>query len=564
MMHRAPSAALALLLAATACHDKSTGKNTNEAARLTLDTVTALFDGSDDFEAMRDDLFAATRLDPSNVDAQVVLASVVALDEIQTRTQAQHRFRLTLERAGIQFIDGATFWDLLLALEEHGEGLFKDDFPTLDELATLLIDDVLPVLDAVSTALGEVPEDWEYVIPADRGGRFLAWLSPGGDHAIRLDHADAMAALAVVEALRALIEGLTVYDYDALSPNELDFVDDPTIDPIAVVDIEHPGFGTLLRTQNLTRLRDRLQDCFLCYESCMEQVRAENQEQQREGVMSMARLEQWIADPTMRQLMLQQEEQLRNWLRAMVGALDGTFTITTLPDGTVLPQELHTVLDFRRLFAGVDLRALYIKSIADPLTARRLLGVTSLAGLTAEMASFGGALVSIGGTAPEPGILQEDPGYALLLDNAAVTMATKTIDGDLGDWDRDRDRIMLQTRDRLWESRPDMGGVFTSVDATDVYLLLDEDLTQFLVEPTDTYEILVDWDTGLQARVAFQNRAHFGDGGAGFAHRQGPDGGIECHFPIEGEWARIRVQVRARNANWDFESERGPVFLQVR
>ena len=56
MMHRAPSAALALPLAATACHDKSTGKNTNEAARLTIDTVTALFDGSDDFEAMRDDL----------------------------------------------------------------------------------------------------------------------------------------------------------------------------------------------------------------------------------------------------------------------------------------------------------------------------------------------------------------------------------------------------------------------------------------------------------------------------------------------------------------------------
>ncbi|MGA0868828.1 MAG: hypothetical protein ACO3UM_07845 [Planctomycetota bacterium] len=564
MMNKATSAALALLLAAPACHDKSTGKNTDEAAKLTLDTVTALFDGSDDFEAMRDDLFTATRLDTSNVDAQVLFATVVALDEVKTCTEAQHRFRQTFERAGILFLDGATFWDLMLALEEHSEGLFKDDFPTFDEFVTILIDDVLPVLDVVSAALAEVPEDWEYVIPVERGGKFLAWLSPGDPHAIRLDHADAMAALALVEALRALIEGITVYDYDGLSLAEFDILDDPTIDPIDVIDTEHPGFGTLLRTQNLTRLRDRLRDCFLCYESCMEQVRTENQERQREGLMSMARLEQWVPDATQRQLMLQQEEQLRTWLRAMVGALDGTFTISTLPDGTTLPVDQQIVLDFRRLFAGVDLRALYIKTQVDPWTGRKLFGVPALAALTAEMASFGGTLVSIGGVAPSPGTLQEEPGYALVLDESAVTTATKTIDGDLGDWDRDRDRIMLRTQDRLWESRPDLGEVFTSVDATDVYLLLDEDLTQHLVEPTDTYEILVEWDTGLQARVTYQNRAHFGDGGAGYAHRQGPDGGIECRFPIEGEWARIRVRVEARNTSWDFEAMRGPVYLQAR
>jgi hypothetical protein len=564
MMYKATSAALALLLATTACTDKTSGKSSEEAERLTLDTVTSLFDGSDDFEAMRDDLFTATRLDPSNVDAQVLFATVVALDEVRARTRAEHRFRRTFERAGILFLDGATFWDLLLALEEHTEGLFKDDFPTFDELVVVLADDVLPVLDVVSAALAEIPEDWEYVIPVDRGGRFLAWLSPGDPHAIRLDHADVMAAQAVVEALRALIEAFTVYDYDGLSLAELDVLDDPTIDPIDVVDTEHPGFGTLLRTQNLTRVRERLQDCFVCYESCMEQVRAENQERQREGVMSMARLEQWVEDPAQRQLMLQQEEQLRTWLRAMVGALDGTFNITTLPDGTVLPQDQHTLLDFRRLFAGVDLRQLYIKTVGDPLTGRRVFGVSSLADLTVAMATFGGTLVSIGGVAPLPGTLQEEPGYVFVLDQTAVTTATKTIDGDLGDWDRDRDRIMLRTQDRLWESRPDLGEVFTSVDSTNVYLLLDEDLTQYLVEPTDTYEILVEWDTGLQARVTYQNRAHFGDGGAGYAHRQGPDGGIECHFPIEGEWARIRVRTMARNTNWDFEAERGPVYVQAR
>lgn len=547
-----------------ACSDSSSstdGDGSARAAQLTDDTVHTLLSGDDDFESQQSDLGLAVTLDPSNVEARVFLAAVTALHKVQQEMQQdQNTYRL-LERAGIRIRAGQTFWDAVLELEDHGQGLFKDSTPTLDEIAMWIEGSLIPTLDALVVALESVPADWEYIVPAQHGGRLLAFLSPGGNHQLRFDYADAQTAAAVGHLLIGALQTFLVLDWDDLAPNDFDFVENPAVDLLDLLETRYPNCGTLLRTQLLTRTRDQLRDCFTCYEQLRTRLRNEDQTRQNEGIVTLGRGR--FANETERQAFLATEERMHAWMAPVVDAMrnGSVHVFDTLLDGSSIPEQARIGIDFAALLAGVDPRRLYFKTFVDPFTARRVLGVTALDQLTNAMASFGGTIASIGGVAPDRGSLQEFPGYALRRTLTQIPSSTKLIDGNFGDWDRDRDQIMLQTRTQLFESRPELGQVFVARDAADLFVFLDTDLTAILTDPTDDYSIDVEWDNGVMQQVRFQNQVHGTTGQVRFQHRAG---GIECAFPHAGTQAKIRVRVRAQNTIYDFESERGPVIVDAR
>lgn len=561
---------IAALSLAAACGHSSHGVSSELQIRsrdLTSAAVTDVLAGSSEFVAIRGRLLEALAANPDNPDARLFLGIVTLLDKVQTTLQPGGDLEAMLTRAGIvNEAAGGSLWSYSPALEDHGQGVFKDTTPTLGELQNWLHTKARPTLDAVLAALEAVPANYEYVIPAARGGQLLQFLAPGQQIDLRLDYGDVQMAASVVHGVLALLDIARAVDWDDLAPNDFDWEDDPNLDALEKIRTVYTNLGRLVGPQDLLLGRDRLRSSWNCYLRASAHLRNENQVQQDQGILTLGR--GTFGDPQQLQEFLAAEAAMRSLGTTIVDAFwqDRAVRFDVDPlTGAALPIDQQAEVDFFRFFVGVDLRETYFKTVVHPIDGNRRLGVAQLSELTQAMATFGGVLVSVGGVAPTVGDLQELM-YTVRVETPP--QSTKTIDGDFSDWQTNALEVVKTPAAWVKRPCPDLGSIYVAVDANYLYVYLDRDLTPCLSEPGDHYDITCDGPLGAQG-ITYHNPMGHGVTGPGpmpdFAHNAQ---GIEMRFPMGSGgtdvWAKLDRMFEADNAAYQVASDLETIFVKVR
>jgi hypothetical protein len=557
----------ASLVLSGSCHKSSNSGNAQVSDELTAGAVGDMLSGSTDYAGMRDDLIAAVAANGNNTAAKVWLGVATVMVEASEELAPDGALNQLLQRGGlVQTGTPGSLWDFGLQLENHGQGMFKDSTPTLGEIQAWVHGTFRPALADLLAVLDAVPPDFEYVIPAASGGLLLQRVAPGQSIDLRLDYGDVQLLAALGHGLQAGLDLLRAVDFDDLAPNELDPQDTPGLDVLEVLHTNYPDFGRLANAGELLTARDRIRTCFQAFERAMLHLRGENAQQQAQGLVTLGR--DTFANEQQREAFLFAEAQLRAMVDSLIDMfyVDQVVRFDTDPlTGDPLPLADQIELNFFRFFQGVDLRQTYGKTVIDPLTGERTMGVSSLAELTSAMTTFGNVLVSVGGQAPGPGDLQHLV-YALRADTPP--QSTKTIDGDFGDWAANALRVLASPTALVDHPSPDFGSLWVSVDNDALYVHLDEDLIPYLTELDDRMEIYFEGPSGWAAVVYANGSGFMAMDGYGLppTYGYGP-GGLEIRFPLgpgAGQWARLERSAVADNATWYFDIDSQPVFVKVR
>ena len=556
-----------LALAGCSSKSRSSGDLLVESDNLTTESVAEVLSGNADLDAVLAKLARAVAFDQNNVEARLLLGVVVLLDIAEGELAAGGQGDQLMQRAGlVNGASGGSLWDLDLEIEDHGQGLFKDSTPTLNEFQGYFNNSVRPALDALATVLDTVPSDWEYVIPAANGGLLLQRLAPGQTIDLRIDYGDVQIAAAAIRAMLGLADVLGAFDPDNFAPNDIDFVDNPNLDLFELLRTQYANFGNLLNAPSLQAARNQLTTAWQNYGNASAWIRAENAQQQQQGLLTIGR--QAFGDPTQTQAFLTTEANVRQLGQRLV---DGWFSDANvlfdvdLTTGQTVPVQEQAQVNLFRFFSGIDVRDLYFKTVVDPSSSMRMLGVESLSALTQTMASFQGVVASIGGETPTAGDLQELL-YSLRIDSPAIS--TKVIDGNFGDWVGGRTQVGDAPAAYINQPAPDLGRHYVARDSNALYVYLDSDLTPALLESFDSYRFEVSAN-GYTASVRYQfgtgHQAYASTGPAPtFAHNAN---GLEIRFPIAsvtGEWLELERETEADNTAYEFDSNPTPVFVKIR
>lgn len=534
---------------------------------LTNAAVTDVLAGSSEFTAIQGKLIEALAANPNNPDARLFLGVVTLLGKTQDTLQPGGELNTLLGRAGIVNQDpSGSLWSFSPAMENHGEGAFKNTTPTLGELQNYIHTKVRPALDGLLTALEAVPAGYEYVIPAARGGLLLEFLAPGQQIDLRLDYGDVQMAASGLHGVLALLDMARSMDWDNLAPNDFDWEDDPNLDPLEKIRTVYTNFGKLVGPSDLLLARDRLRSSWNCYVRASNHIRNENQVQQEQGILTLGRGA--FGDPQQTQTFLQAEEAMRGLMTTIVDAFWQDRAVRFDKDpltGATLPTEDQAEINFFRFFVGVDLRETYFKTVVDPIDGKRRLGVSQWSELTSAMATFGNVLVSVGGAAPTAGDLQELM-YTLRVDDPP--QSTKTIDGNFSDWQSNA--VKVSDTPAAWVKRPapDLGAIYVAVDANYLYVYLDQDLTAALTEPGDFYDIVCTGPVGTQG-VRYDNPMGHSVYGPGPMPEFSQNAqGIEMRFPIgsggTNVWVRLERTFEAENSTYQLTSDLETIFIKLR
>jgi hypothetical protein len=425
-----------------------------------------------------------------------------------------------------------------------------------------------PQLLAVSDALRRVAPEFTFQVTL--GKTFLDQLRQRDQRDYYLDYGDVRALDAGVNLWLAQLDLLLAIDWANLRPEDFDDAGRPDLDPLLVIEQSYSTLGRLADRTELQAAKTHLQRAFESYDAAARHIVAESETERARGIITLSR----AADP---EQVKAQELRFREWLRAIVNAFefDGLFRFDQAPDGTVLPPHEQIAVNFVRLFRGdLDPRLLLFKLIAHPFAAgRRTLGASSFGELTAEMASLNGIVGELGGAEPAPGDLQEW-GYALRLDAAPVH--TKEIDGDFGDWQPGVNAAQiggppsgLAAGSKGGLPRPNLGNVWVARDASNVYVFVDADLAQYLLEPSDGYDVWFAVPGEVESGVHGRDSGHSSSSRTGHlpSFRHVPGAGIEIAFPFapsSGAWAEIAISAAADNQRYAIDSDRGDIFVKVR
>jgi len=561
----------ALALSLCACGGGGGGSGPAPSVRLTGEAADLLGSGSDDFTTMAAKLTEALADDPTNQAAQVLLASVVALEFFKQSLAAASGpnaapgdLKSLLERSGVEVVQSGNFWSTHLRLENHNQGHIKDSFPPAYAWIEFLERDLLPVLRDWIAALDAVPDDFEYRMTISSMSDLF---QKPGDRTFVVDAGDLRALSFALGLARSAIALVTSYETQNLSLNDLDTGDGPDIDPLAVLETKYPNAGKLRPENRLGDLRTSLQAAWKSYLSASDLIRNESPERQARGILTLGR--NTFASAEELQKFLQDEAGFRKWGDGLAAALSqsGPYTIPSEPNGKDIPVANRPTISFARFFQGVSFRDVMFKTIVDPLTGKKTLGVASLDELTPQMASLGGILLRLHGRALAAGDLQQR--YAVRVTPRAQD---KSVDGNLRDWSESDDvLIAVSPQGSIKSPYPDLGNLRGARGVTDenLYLYLDSDPIKYMVERSDWYRLTVRGNGGyaqLTYRTGFGDRTLSSQTDPRWV-RAGPPGGLEIEIPLANfpndDWVEIELSVYADSRFFAIDSTRR-MFVDIR
>jgi hypothetical protein len=547
------------------------------SANLTQDGITLLLQGNDDFAQIRSLLLQALAANPNNEPAKVFLATAELLLFVKDSLRAPRgTLRSFYTRAGYAEVDPtASIYDFAVERVTEEDGI-PTAAPRAGEIVAFVENELLPPLSALIAVLEAVPPSFLYAIDGSAGGRWFpvagATTELGGHPLGRfpywLDRGDLLALAAVLNAVRAGLEGLLAIDWNDVDANAFDPADDPNVEALDVIETRYPRLGTLGRPALWRAARDHVELAWADYLQASAHVRGENPAQQQFGILTIS--PDRFSSPAARQQALLEEQHFRGWAQAIADSfrIDRIHRIATSAKGTPLPPNDQLRLNFFRFWQGIDLRALYLRTFRDPFTGKKQLGVTSLADITPDMVTIGGIVDEWYGAKPLPGDLLE-AAYGVRIDGTPVD--TKVIDGSFADWAQNAVRVGTTPSATLDPPRPDLGDVWVARDATNLYVFVDRDLS---VLPAGA------WSAGYRVAVRgleFGTEVQGGSGGHGasssdprylpvFAHVPGV--GIEIAFPLpavpQSRHVRMLVGFGSDGPNAATESLRNRIWVEVR
>lgn len=548
------------------------------SAQATQAAAAELFRGSDDFDASVATLEQATARDPNNRAARLFLGLGRFLQFANAiGVRGGGRLRALYVRAGFSGNPSAGFWRYRVQEQsQQGQGEFANSAPTSQEIAAILEQDVLPALRNLASGFETIPADFRWQVAAsDLLQHPLARPSASWSATYEIDRGDVLAAAAALRALVAAGELALAYEQGNVDINDFDRGEDPTLDPLAIVRDLYGNLGNVARPGMLAQCRTSLQQSFADYEAAALHLRAETPAQQAAGLLTIA--PDRLIPAAQQAQALAVEADWRAWLGDLVDAFGQNANTPILygPGNVPLAANEQFVVNFGRLFAGVDLRSVFARLVVDPITGRQRLGVASVAQLGGAMLTADGVLASARGVAPRAGDLQTNGAYAVRID--APPVATKTIDGAFGDWTTGAVKVGDAPGAAVGAGAPSLGNVFASVGGGNLYVHVDADL-QTVVAAAATYgEARV--DVSFHAAGAWVGNADIRfDSWSLQPNAQGTQatllantlGGLEASIQLPAGagalWARIEVEAKTYDANYqtDLHNRRAAMFVRVR
>ncbi|MBK8100108.1 MAG: hypothetical protein IPK26_23655 [Planctomycetes bacterium] len=541
------------------------------ASEKTLEAVARLFRGDDDFGGIVATLDEAVRTDPGNRNAAVFLAITRVLqflDDSLTRPGGQLRSLVT--RSGFAVPPPtAQFWTMQITPVPHTQGTVIDSAPRALEVANFLQNDLLPRLESLVAALEAVPASFSwFVAPGEFMQHPLAAALPvTRQRSYEIDRGDLRMLAAALNVAIAQARFLLGYEHGNLDPNDFDVIDHPNVDPLLVIQNNYLNVGNVRSAAQLTACRDRLERAWDDYQVASAHIRGESPRRQAQGILTLA--PGVLVDPTLLAQFLADEAAFRTWMTGIVGAFrtNANLLIDRGPNGVLLPPEEQVAVNLFRLFAGVNLRTVFLSSVVDPFTGFSRLGVTSPSLITPAMLTAGGVLASIGGVVPVAGDLQGGA-YAVRVDNPPTS--TKVIDGNHNDWTTGSVVVAGPPRAAILPSTADLGSVYVARDANNLYLRIDRDLQTLIdLSAFGSVSIQVDWLNGTTAGVWLSRLSPVFTWSS---NRLDPvaavnTAGIELATPVPAGpapiWAAVSVEVFADQSGAVLANRREALFVRV-
>ncbi|MHC4470693.1 MAG: hypothetical protein ACYS99_06990 [Planctomycetota bacterium] len=499
--------------------------------QLTRQAVNSLLAGDDDFNAIIAKLDEAIVEYPESPTPHFFRALTSFLRFVeQTAMEPGGAFTDLYVRAGFTEVGGQGFWDFSLGRTDHMEGLVKDTVPGSTEIVAYSRDTALAEIDTLLAELEKVPTDFEYRIGnLDRAGHFLDGDPLDDTETVWIDYGDVRLVIAGVSVLKSFMDFVHAYDLDGVDPNDFDTEDDPDLDLLDVLEQTYPDVAKLVRPAMLASAKQHFMDAFDAYQAGATHILAETSEQRDNGLFapyrSTFRGSTYFETPAERDQFITEEASFRTWMEGLIAQFDvnADYTILTLPDGTAVGPDDQVTANFFRLWEGLDLRDTYLKTIVDPFTGKKRLGVTSIDDLTTEMLTLDGLIAKLRGVAPGPGdllvgdsydVFDSKPGqYHLRVDSVPQDVDGKTVDGSLADWTLGTDSVQISITPQAAAKapRPDLGSVYLSRDDTYLYVGITVDVSALqeywcvFADETDVWQAVVEWNgvsldvTGLVA-----------------------------------------------------------------
>lgn len=548
------------------------------SAQATQSVALQLFRGAEDFDGMVALLEAAAARDPENRAARLFLGVGRFLQFANAiGVRGSGRLRALYVRAGFAGNPNTGFWRYRVQEESlQGQGEFANSAPTSQEIAALLELDVLPALRSLAETCEAVPAEFRWQVAAsDLLQHPLANPSASWNAAYELDRGDALAAAAALRALIAAGELALAYEQGNVDINDFDRGEDPTLDPLVIVRDLYPTLGNVARPGMLAQCRASLQQSFADYEDAALHLRAETPAQQAAGLLTIA--PDRLIPAAQQAQALADEADWRAWLGELVAAFGQNANTPILygPGNVPLAANEQFVVNFGRLFAGVDLRSVFARLVLDPVANRRRLGVSSVDQLSGPMLTGDGVVASARGVTPRAGDLQTHGVYAVRID--APPVSSKLIDGAFGDWTTGAVKVGDAPGSTVGAGAPSLGNVFASVGGGSLFLHVDADLQNVISNAAGFGEASV--EVTFHAAGAWVGNAYVGyDSWSGQPTAFGSQatllannlGGLEAAIQLPagtGElWASIAVEVETYDAAYVtvLHNRRDAMFVRVR
>ena len=484
--------------------------NPTQSNALTLQGVKRLLEGDDDFTSIGATFENARVADFTNEAPRFFAAFTEVLAFLDAQSSAGGAGRVLAERTGIEFVPVTSFWDTTTLLEVHGQGDVKDGAPTSTEGRAWIDDDLVPAFERFLARTRTISPEFEYrLTTVDSGEVFFDGDLGDDSESVWIDYAEVQLLRGIAEYALAMHDVAGAYDDAGVDPNDLDdgsddeFGNDGNMDRMAVAVDTYTTFGNLIAASRFQDAREHLRNAVAAFDALSDHVVTEDADQRVGGLIAPYRSD--LRGRPMFPSATSPGEVVGNSIGAEVflddvlASIDGTGAKDVLfeGDGRGVPADRRHRVDLNALFRdGFDVRSLLFKTIVDPRTGRRRLGVDDVSDLS-ETASLDGLVERVFGTQPDEWDARggEASHYGLLVDSPATH--TKTVDGNLADWTIGTNATLVgRAGAALTEGsiplRAGQADVMVSKDADNLYVAIrgrpNEDLFAYDVIVSDAEE----------------------------------------------------------------------------
>ena len=462
---------------------------------VTLEVVKELSGGGDDFAGMSARLDAVYQANPAKTDA-FFLKSIIDFFAFLRRTAMDPDpkvgvFKNLYSRMGLMnpydHNGRGNFWNFELVETNHNQGNFPVGAPTLDEAIAFVDGDLRKEIENLIGDLKKIPTGFFYLFQdlSVRDTDFGIILGSDIQGTYSVDYGDVQILVVTLEMFLAQLDLGMAYKWDNLDPNDFDEGDPIFLDPVGQIVNKYKLCGTGRDMNRLAAVIQHMKDAFTAYKNAAGHILNETSQQQSTGIFTIDPAK--FKTPQERQDFLNGEKYFRQtWTPGLLNAVatNQGYLVQYAPDGSLLADT--ATINFYKFFydqTGLDLRGTYLKTITNPHDNLTEFGVTDLKNLTVGMCTFGGILEKFSGVVPLPGDLQTRelaiPMYTLLNNTFPTTVPNITVDGNLGEWQKGTNCILVATTPACASKGADFGEILAARDANNLYLAITKDISAF-------------------------------------------------------------------------------------